>query len=55
MAETPMTFVDNDRWRGEFPLENNERHFFTVQAWSDPFATWLEDFRKRVEAGPLQS
>jgi starch synthase (maltosyl-transferring) len=50
-AESPMEPVGNDRWRGHFPLDENTRYVFTVSAWSDPFASWLGDFRKWVEAG----
>ena len=27
-SESPMVHVDNDRWRGEFPLERNDRYRF---------------------------
>ncbi|MBV9080885.1 MAG: alpha-1,4-glucan--maltose-1-phosphate maltosyltransferase [Elusimicrobia bacterium] len=50
-AEAPMAFFDNDRWRGEFVVSENADYVFTVQAWTDPFATWLADFKKRVDAG----
>jgi starch synthase (maltosyl-transferring) len=50
-AESPMTLVDNDRWRGEFPLDRNDRYFFTVEAWTDLFASWERGFRKKADAG----
>lgn len=50
-SEAPMAFLDNDRWRGEFTPADNVRYIFTVEAWTDVFATWLADLRKRVEAG----
>ncbi|MBI2880182.1 MAG: alpha-1,4-glucan--maltose-1-phosphate maltosyltransferase [Candidatus Tectomicrobia bacterium] len=50
-AEAPMEHVVNDRWRGEFPLEENTRYAFTIEAWTDRFASWLADLEKRVEAG----
>ncbi len=50
-AEAPMEPIGNDRWRGAFPLDENGRYVFTVAAWTDPFASWLGDFRKWVEAG----
>ncbi len=50
-SESPMEHVDNDRWRGEFPLDRNDRYFFTIQAWTDLFATWERGFRKKAEAG----
>ncbi len=50
-SESPMVLVDNDRWRGEFPLERNDRYFFTIEAWTDLFASWERGFRKKAEAG----
>jgi len=49
--ESPMTLVDNDRWRGEFPLERNDRYLFTIQAWTDLFASWQRNFAKKAAAG----
>jgi starch synthase (maltosyl-transferring) len=48
-AEAPMVPIGNDRWRGEFELAENTRYVFTVIAWTDLFASWLADFRRRVE------
>jgi len=50
-TEAPMTLFDNDRWRGEFPLEENARYVFTIEAWTDRFASWLADFTKKASAG----
>jgi starch synthase (maltosyl-transferring) len=49
--EAPMRLVDNDRWAGGFRLEDNTRYRFTIEALPDPFRSWLEDLRKRTEAG----
>jgi starch synthase (maltosyl-transferring) len=49
--QAPMRFVDNDRWAGEFRLEENTRYVFTIEAVPEPFLSWLVDLRKRVEAG----
>jgi starch synthase (maltosyl-transferring) len=49
--ETPMRFVDNDRWAGEFPLERNGRYVFAIEALPEPFLSWQADLEKRVEAG----
>lgn len=51
--ETPMTLTNPglDRWRGEFPMEEAGRYFFTIEAWTDRFTSWAIDFRKRVEGG----
>jgi len=50
-SESPMALVDNDRWRGEFPLDRNDRYVFTIEAWTDLFASWQRGFRKKAEAG----
>jgi starch synthase (maltosyl-transferring) len=49
--EAPMELVDNDRWRGEFPLTENTRYVFTIEAWTDRYASWLQDFVKKSRAG----
>ena len=49
--EVPMRFVDNDRWAGEFTLEQNGRYRFFIEALPDPFLSWLADLAKRTEAG----
>src|SRR5579863_458910 len=50
-SEAPMAVVDNDRWRGEFVPAENARYVFTVEAWTDLYASWLVDFAKKVGAG----
>ncbi len=45
-----MLAVDNDRWRGVFIPTDNARYVFTIEAWTDLFATWLADFTKKVTA-----
>ena len=50
-SEAPMLPLDNDRWRGEFVPAENTRYIYTVEAWTDLFASWLADFRKKVMAG----
>jgi starch synthase (maltosyl-transferring) len=48
--ETAMTFVDNDRWRGAFRLEENARYRYSIIAWRDLFATWRADTAKKHAA-----
>src|SRR5438128_2283951 len=48
--ETAMTFVDNDRWRGICSLNEIGIHEYTVEAWTDTFRTWRDEFRKKLEA-----
>ena len=50
-AEAPMKLLDNDRWRGSFPLNENTRYVFTIKAWTDTYATWAADFVKKATAG----
>jgi starch synthase (maltosyl-transferring) len=48
--EAPMLALDNDRWRGEFCPTDNARYVFTIEAWTDLFASWLADFARKVKA-----
>jgi starch synthase (maltosyl-transferring) len=50
-TEVPMSELGNDRWRASFRVSAQGHHFYTVQAWIDPFLTWRRDLLKRVEAG----
>jgi starch synthase (maltosyl-transferring) len=49
--EAPMRHVDNDRWAGAVPLAENTRYVYTLQAWTDGFASWAQDLERRVAAG----
>jgi starch synthase (maltosyl-transferring) len=49
--ETPMIFVDNDRWRGVCTLYDETIHEYTVEAWTDSFRSWQQEFAKKFEAG----
>jgi len=49
--ETPMRFLENDRWQAEFQVALLGRHFYTVQAWVDSFQSWSRDFLKKYDAG----
>jgi len=51
--ETPMRCQNPglDLWSAEFTPPEPGRYLFTVEGWTDAYATWLEDFRKRVQAG----
>jgi starch synthase (maltosyl-transferring) len=50
-VEAPMTLFDNDRWRGEFPLAENTRYVFIIEAWTRAFFSWREYFVKKTAAG----
>jgi starch synthase (maltosyl-transferring) len=49
--DVPMRHHDNDRWTGEVTLERNTRYFYTVEAWTDVFASWRQDTVKKLDAG----
>jgi starch synthase (maltosyl-transferring) len=49
--ETPMIFADNDRWRGVCPLYDQAIHEYTVEAWTDTFRSWQQEFAKKFEGG----
>lgn len=49
--ETPMRPIENDRWRGEFRVEEIGRYHYTVEGWVDHFKTWQRDLKKRWTAG----
>jgi len=52
MREVPMTLVEPglDRWHAEIPLDRAGRYRFTVAGWTDHYASWVEELRKRVAA-----
>jgi len=48
--EVRMDPVGNDRWVGRFPLAENTRYLYTIEAYPDPYRTWVEDLKKRLAA-----
>ena len=50
--ELPMRLVEPglDRWQAEVPVLVTGRHRFTVAGWTDHYASWVEELRKRVAA-----
>ncbi len=50
-SERPMRFVDNDRWGGEVPMAENARYEYAVEAWTDHFASWLDEVQKKAADG----
>jgi starch synthase (maltosyl-transferring) len=49
----PLTFLENDRWKGAFPLERNIRYLFTVEAWRDVYGSWVSEVEKKKAAGQI--
>jgi starch synthase (maltosyl-transferring) len=50
-SDTEMRLVNNDRWEGEFRVEELGRYVYTVLAWVDKYRTWLSGVKKSAEAG----
>src|SRR5690606_6392457 len=55
--ETPMRVAEPglDRWHGVVRLEENARYLYTIEAWADPFETWLDELQKKLGAGQAVS
>ena len=49
--ETPMIYIDNDRWRGVCTFYENAVYEYTVEAWTDTFRGWQREFTTKFEAG----
>jgi starch synthase (maltosyl-transferring) len=49
--ETPMIYIDNDRWRGSCTFYENAVYEYTVEAWTDTFRGWQREFTTKFEAG----
>ena len=39
------------RWEGSFVVDRMGRWTFTIQGWTDVFATWRDEFQRKVEGG----
>jgi starch synthase (maltosyl-transferring) len=48
--ETPLRFVDNDRWRAEFIPQQVGTYEYTLEAWIDEFESWRAGLVKWLEA-----
>ena len=48
--ESPMQALVNDRWAGEFTVQQLGRYRFTIHAWVDHWETWRHDLLKRIDA-----
>jgi len=49
--ETPMAYIDNDRWRGICTLYDIAIYEYTVEAWTDTFRGWQQEFAAKFSAG----
>ncbi len=54
-AEAPMrridAHVDGDRWAGEFAVTELGRWSWTIEAWTDAFASWRDELERKVSFG----
>ncbi|MCW3066391.1 MAG: alpha,4-glucan--maltose-phosphate maltosyltransferase [Solirubrobacterales bacterium] len=52
--EAPMVrtdaHLDGDRWAGEIAVDACGRHEVTIEAWTDRFASWHDEVRRKVAA-----
>jgi starch synthase (maltosyl-transferring) len=48
---TRMPHVENDEYAGAFEVSAPGRYLYRVRAWINRFATWQDQFRRRVEGG----
>ncbi len=48
--ETTMEPLGNDRWVARFPLAENTRYVYIIEAYPDPYKSWAEDLNKRLAA-----
>ncbi|HSD50136.1 MAG TPA: alpha-1,4-glucan--maltose-1-phosphate maltosyltransferase [Candidatus Methylomirabilis sp.] len=49
--EVRMDPLGNDRWIARFPLEENTRYLYTIEAFPAQDRSWAEDLRRRLAAG----
>ncbi len=49
--EVPMRFIENDRWAGEFVVEELGIYHYTLEGWVDHFKTWQKGIKKKFDAG----
>jgi starch synthase (maltosyl-transferring) len=54
-AENPMiridAHIDGDRWAGAFDVTRLGRYTWTIEAWTDAFASWREELSRKIDAG----
>ena len=49
--EASMRLIENDRWEGEFEVDELGRYVYTIIGWVDAYGTWAADLVKRANAG----
>ncbi len=46
----PLYFIGNDRWQGQFSLQQIGQYDYTIQAWINHFATWKYNIERWIGA-----
>ena len=49
--EAALSFLDNDRWAGQFTVDRLGRYRYTIDAWVDPYQSLLADMLKKANVG----
>jgi starch synthase (maltosyl-transferring) len=49
-SRVPMRMGDNDCWSARFELELLLPYVYTIEAWCDPYASWVDETRKKIAA-----
>jgi starch synthase (maltosyl-transferring) len=49
--EAPFAFFDNDRWVARFRPDRVGRWRYTIEAWTDTYASWCDDLATKRAAG----
>ena len=49
--ERPLEFLGNDHWRGDFDVTSLGRWQYTIEAWVDRYATFVDELERKVAAG----
>jgi len=53
-SEAPMEHFDNDRWRGQFAVQDNALYVYKIISWRDLFASWIDEIqKKKAAAAPI--
>ncbi len=51
--EAPMAFWDNDRWMGEFVVEEIGRYEYTVEGYAEHYLSWVSEITKKNVPGAV--
>lgn len=49
--EAPMRHLGNDRWAGELPAPRPGRYAFTLEVWTDHWASFVDELSRKAHAG----